>query len=256
VNLGLKGKRVLVGGSSRGIGLSIAREFAAEGATVVLSSRHAETLEAARERLAAEHPDATVVAAAADLSEDGEAARLVGAAIDAVGGLDIVVANAGSGKADPADSVEQGEWSRVLDQNLTTAVTLCDAAIPALSASGGGAIAIIGSIAGLTSLPAPLPYSAAKAALTRYTTDLARRLGPQGIRVNMVAPGNVVFPGGRWEERRREDPDGVAAYIRDGVPLQRLGKPEEIAAAVVFLSSERSGFTTGTCMVVDGGQTP
>jgi 3-oxoacyl-[acyl-carrier protein] reductase len=252
VKLALDGKSVLVGGSSRGIGLAIARAFLAEGAAVAISGRGDEQLEAARASLAAEFPEASVTAVTADLTTPDGAQRAVASAAAELAGLDVVVANSGTGKGDPADSVPPDEWRRLIDQNLMSAVALCDAAVPALSR--GGAIALVGSIAGLTSLPAPLPYSAAKAALTRYTADLARRLGPAGIRVNMVAPGNVLFPGGRWEEKLAEDRAGVEAYVTGAVPLARFGTPEEIAAAVVFLCSDRAGFTTGACLVADGGQ--
>jgi 3-oxoacyl-[acyl-carrier protein] reductase len=118
-----------------------------------------------------------------------------------------------------------------------------------------GAVILIGSITGLEATPAPLAYSAAKAALLNYTKNLAREVGGSGIRVNYVAPGNVLFEGGSWERRLRDSPEETSRFIRGEVPLQRFGKVDEIANVVAFLASDRASFLTGACVVVDGGQT-
>jgi 3-oxoacyl-[acyl-carrier protein] reductase len=112
----------------------------------------------------------------------------------------------------------------------------------------------IGSIAGLETHAAPLPYNAAKAALVRYSADMARLLAPRGIRVNLVVPGNVLHPDAVWREMLDADPEGVEAHIAREVPLARFGTPDEIASCVVFLCSEPASFVTGSCLVVDGGQ--
>jgi 3-oxoacyl-[acyl-carrier protein] reductase len=118
-----------------------------------------------------------------------------------------------------------------------------------------GSIVLIGSIAGLESLGAPIPYGTAKAALEHYGKDLARRVGRYGVRVNTVAPGNILCPGGAWERKLDADAAGVNAMIAAEVPLGRFGAPEEIGAAVAFLASDRAAFLTGSCLVADGGQT-
>jgi len=121
--------------------------------------------------------------------------------------------------------------------------------------SGHGSIVLVASIVGLESMAAPLPYSAAKAALINYGKNLARQVGPSNVRVNSVAPGNILIPGGSWERHLAERRDEVLQEIQAGVPLQRFGRAEEIADLIVFLSSDRAAFITGSCIVADGGQT-
>ena len=248
VDLELTGKRVVVGGGSRGIGLAIARGFLAEGARVALIARGADGLAAAREELGAD-----VVTVAADLSSADGASAAVADAAEQLGGLDVAVANAGQGGGPLDWDVDAEVWEGLIDQNLRSPVFFCQAAGRAMD--GGGAIAVIGSIAGLEDLGAPLPYAAAKAGLTRYARDLGRRLAPRGIRVNMVAPGNVLFEGGSWAAHLERDRERVEAMLREDVPMQRFGTPEEIADAVLFLCSARASFVTGACLVADGGQT-
>jgi 3-oxoacyl-[acyl-carrier protein] reductase len=246
VNLELAGKRVLVGGASRGIGLAIAKAFAAEEARVALVGRDRAALEGARAEVGAS------AAIPADLSIELQTRDAVRTAVEALGGLDIAIANAGRGSGPTDDAVGSDIWYEMLEENLMTGVNLCEAAQEAMAAPAS--LVLIGSIAGMEFHPAPLPYGAAKAAMVRYTRDLARRLGPRGIRVNMVAPGNVIFPGGRWEQRLRENREEVEALIEREVPMKRFGTPEEIADAVLFLASERSAFTTGAVLTADGGQ--
>jgi 3-oxoacyl-[acyl-carrier protein] reductase len=119
----------------------------------------------------------------------------------------------------------------------------------------GGSIVFVSSIAGLESLGAPLPYGAAKAALEHYSKDLARRVGKHGVRVNTVAPGNILFPGGTWQRKLDADSPDVMQMISAEVPLGRFGAPEEIGALVAFVSSPKAAFITGACLVADGGQT-
>jgi 3-oxoacyl-[acyl-carrier protein] reductase len=118
-----------------------------------------------------------------------------------------------------------------------------------------GSIVLVASIAGVESTPAPLAYSAAKAAIVNYAKNLARELGPLNIRVNCVAPGNILFPGGSWEGHLARRRDEVLQMIEAEVPLRRFGQPEEIADLIAFLSSERASFITGSCVIADGGQT-
>jgi 3-oxoacyl-[acyl-carrier protein] reductase len=233
VDLQLDGKVVLVAGSSRGIGLATARAFLAEGSRTVITGRDPDTLGRAR----------------ADLES----------VLASIGGrwgpLDCVVANLGNGRGPGGWDPGEDDWRRLLDQNLTGAHRLVQAVLPSMTEAGRGSIVLVASIVGLESTPAPLPYSAAKAALVNYGKNLARQVGPLNIRVNSVAPGNILFSGGSWEKHLAERRDEVLRQIDAEVPLRRFGRPEEIADLIVFLSSDRAAFITGACVVADGGQT-
>jgi 3-oxoacyl-[acyl-carrier protein] reductase len=254
MEFGLEGKVVLVSGSSRGIGRAIAESFLREGASVVLTGRDEPSLEQTRSELDAASGADRVLSWRGDLTQPAE----IEACLDAVDRryerLDIVVANIGGGSGTRRWDVEADEWLAVLERNLLGGIRLVRAAGPRLLAGDGGAVTFVGSIAGVETTDAPIPYGAAKAALAHAAKGLARSFAPQ-VRVNVVAPGNVVFPGSVWERRLTENREGVDAMLAAEVPLRRLGVPEEIADAVVFLSSPRSSFSTGTCLVVDGGQT-
>jgi 3-oxoacyl-[acyl-carrier protein] reductase len=197
----------------------------------------------------------TILTFAGDLTEADVANACVRAARSRWGRLDILVANVGSGRGSAGLDASDSEWDEMLRMNLLGSVRLTRAAVPLLTAGGGGTIVFVASIAGLEALRAPLAYGAAKAGLVHAAKGLAAHLAPSGIRVNVVAPGNVIFPGGRWEQIQAAEPEDTARYIEKHVPLGRFGRPEEIASAVVFLASERASFITGACLVVDGGQT-
>jgi 3-oxoacyl-[acyl-carrier protein] reductase len=255
MELGLTDQVAIVGGASRGIGRAIAAGLAAEGAHVLLTGRDAGALAAAADALAADHAADRIRTLAGDLAADGHAAAVVADALAAWGRVDHIVANVGSGAGDASPTPGRAEWERLLDANLWPAVALAEAALPHLTATGGGSIVLITSITGLEDAGGPLPYGAAKAALVRYAGQLARLTGPSGVRVNAVAPGNVRYPGNPWDRRAAEDPARWERQIRADVALGRFGTPEDIAAPVVFLCSARAAFVTGTCLVVDGGQT-
>ena len=252
MDLGLRDRVVVVGGASRGIGLATARAFLAEGARVAMVARDDARLQAAATGLGEAD---RVLALAADLVDEGEAERVVAAVAERWGAVDCAVANVGTGTGTPGWQAGDDDWERLLALNLTAARRLAQAALPAMTAAGRGSLVFVSSIVGVEAVPAPLAYSAAKSALLSYATNLARELGPQGVRVNAVAPGNVLFPGGSWEAKLYADRERWEAYVRAEVPLQRFGTPEEIADAVVFLASDRAAFVTGATLVADGGQT-
>ena len=254
MNLGLHGKVVLVSGSSRGIGLAIATAFLREGAFVCLTGRDADTLESACTALTRVVGAANLTAIAADLTVASEIERALNHVRAAFGRIDIAVANIGSGAGRPGCDSTGPEWDAALGTNLLPATLLASAVLPSLIATGG-VLTFVSSIAGSEAIGAPVPYMAAKAALNAAMKALSRLAGPAGVRVNAVAPGNILFPGGSWEQKLTERRAHFESLIAAEVPLQRFGTPDEIADTVVFLSSPRSSFTTGSLFVVDGGQT-
>lgn len=255
MELNLTGKRVLVTGSSRGIGYAVADAFLEEGARVAVTGRSPESLGLAERELSERWGSDHVLAVEADLT--GSQAT-VDACIERVrerfGGMDILVANVGSGRGPGGLAATEADWVAMIRTNLIGATLVIGAAVPLMPQ--GGSIVLVSSIAGVESLPAPLPYSAAKAGLIALGANLARTLAEQGIRVNTVSPGNVLHPEGSWQAKLDSDPEAVQTYIDREVPLRRFGTPEEIARAVLFLASESAaGFITGANLVVDGGQT-
>jgi len=250
VNLNLEGRVVLVGGASRGIGLAIATAFIQEGCQVILTARNSDGLGAAVDILGSQ-----AFAEVVDLSDPRACEALTCAIERLYGRLDVMVANAGSGTSVRPGQETSDEWQRVIQQNLFTATNLIAASRPLMARGGGGAMVCVSSICGREALGAPVTYSAAKAALEATINGLSRPFAQDQIRLNGVAPGNILFPGGSWENKLQEDPIGVSAMLARDVPRGDFGTPQDVANAVVFLASDRAAFITGAVLVVDGGQT-
>jgi NAD(P)-dependent dehydrogenase (short-subunit alcohol dehydrogenase family) len=193
------------------------------------------------------------LALVADATEAGAAEAAVGAAVEAFGGLDVLVPAAGVVVRHVAEEVSDEEWERVLAVNLTHVFRFCRAALPALRASSG-CIVTIGSGWGLTAGPRAVSYAATKGAVVNLTRALAIDHGPEGIRVNCVCPGDTDTPMLRGElEQLGADVEAGIAESAAGRPLRRLGTAEEVAAAVAWLASDEARYVTGTTLVVDGG---
>jgi 3-oxoacyl-[acyl-carrier protein] reductase len=255
MDLHLANKVVLVAGSSRGIGHASARAFLAEGCRTVITGRDTASLAQAQAAFESEFGPGLVLACEGDLRQTAVIKKVLSTIREHWGQLDCLVANIGNGRAPAGWDLQESDWVRLFEENLWGNLRLTAEVLPAMTQSRQGSIVLIASIVGLESTSAPLPYSAAKAALINYEKNLARQLGPYNVRVNCVAPGNILFPGGSWEKHMSERRDEVLQFIKTEVPLQRFGRPEEIADLVVFLSSERAAFITGACVVADGGQT-
>ena len=255
MDLCLKGKIAFIAGSSRGIGLAIAKTFLCEGANVVITGRQAAALDQARAALEAGRHGGKILSVQGDMTIPEDIHRALQQTDAAFGGIDAVVANIGNGTARGGWDLDLNDWQSALDENLLGGSILASAAMPHLIRRRPSSFTFVSSIAGSETLNAPVAYSAAKAAVLSTMKSLSRLVGPQGVRVNAVSPGNILFPGGTWEAKLADRPEFFEQTVQAEVPLQRFGRVDEIADSVVFLASERASFITGSSLVVDGGQT-
>lgn len=245
MDLGLEGRKALVTGGTRGIGRAIVEGLISEGARVAFCARGAGTAAELASRLGDRASGASV-----DVS-DGEALKAwVNEAASAMGGIDILVPNVSA----LGGTVGDEGWRRGLEVDILGTVRAIDAALPHLESSPAGAIVVISSTAALEALVGLRPYNAVKAALINYTSILATEVAGRGIRANSVSPGTIYFPDGVWGKRERETPELFQSMV-DMNPMGRMGTPQEVANAVVFLASPAASFITGTNLVVDGGLT-
>ncbi len=252
MNLDLTKKRFLVSGASRGIGWAIAKGLLNEGAKVAIIARGQEGIEKAVLEFTNKFGPESILGLVGDCSNSKSLSIQIKKLTKKWGGLDGVVANVGDGRsvADPVPSEKQ--WSRVWKSNFESAITTTRLCLPLLKSSKG-CLLFIASITGLSALGAPVDYSVAKTAVIAFAQNLARKVAPD-VRVNVITPGNILFKGGTWEEKIKSQPEVTETMLRNDVPLQRFGTPQEIADVAVFLCSSRSSFITGTVLRIDGGQ--
>lgn len=248
MQLDLSGKTALVTGASKGIGWAIAQTLHDEGCRVALNARNAGDLSAATAQLA------DAIGVVGDVTQPAEARRIVAEVLSTFGRLDILVCNVGSGRSVPPGNETADEWQRIFAINLWSTTNSVEAAREALAASKG-VVVCISSICGLEVISgAPVTYSAAKAALHAYVRGIARPLGKQGVRINAVAPGNILFDGSVWSRKLAEDTPAVQAMLSKDVALGSLGTPADVACLAAYLASPRSGFASGSVWTLDGGQ--
>jgi 3-oxoacyl-[acyl-carrier protein] reductase len=254
MDLLLSDKVALVTGSSRGLGFASARALAIEGASVAICGRGIDRLHQARESIveATGRPDA-VLAVPCDVASPEGPAELVARTVAHFGGLDILVNNVGLAKGAGLVETSDDVWQEAFDQTLYPAIRASRAAVPHMQARGGGVILFIASIWGRES-GGRMTYNAVKAAEISLGKALARELAPGGIRVNTIAPGSILFPGGSWHQRQTADPEGIAEFVRRELPFGRFGTLDEIGHVVAFLASPRASWISGACIPVDGCQ--
>ena len=250
----LAGRVTLVTGAGSGLGRAIATTYAAEGAAVVCSDRDASGARGTVEAITGSGGRA--IPHVGDVTSEADCAEAVALALRELGGLDVVVANAGIPGEGRAHEISLDDWSRVISVNLTGAFLTVRAALPHLVEQRTGSIVLIASIAGLVGLPNIPAYAAAKGGVVALGRQLAREYAPDDIRVNVIAPGTIVTPLVEDAFRQRHGDEGLEEALErraEAVPLGRLGSPDDVARAAVYLGSDAAGWVTGTVLTVDGG---
>lgn len=253
MDLGLKGKIALITGASRGIGKGIAEGLAAEGCKLAICARGEGPLQEVAAALRKHKIE--VLAVPTDIMQPDSAKILVAQTIEKFGRIDILVNNAGGNRRGEFAETTDEHWDEILNINLMAHVRVSRTIVPQMKKQGDGAIIFISSIFGRESGGKGLSiYNTTKASVNSLAKIMAAELAQENIRVNSVAPGSIRFPGGSWDRRCIEDPEGMAEFVKREMPIGRFGTVEEVANVVVFLASEKASLVTGACINVDGCQ--
>ena len=253
MNLNLANKKVLITGASRGIGKAISETFLQEGSKTCLVSRGSNALFENEKRLKDAYGLESVFAFKCDCTNIKSLNSLKCEVEDRWSDLDVVIVNVGDGKSVPNALPDDKQWQKTWNINFESALQTARTFLPMLEKSNG-CLLFISSISGLGAFGAPTDYSTAKSAIIALAKNMARKLASDNVRVNVIAPGNVYFKGGSWDEKIQQDKKCVDEIIKSTVPMNRFATTQEIADSTVFLCSDRASFITGITLVIDGGQ--
>jgi 3-oxoacyl-[acyl-carrier protein] reductase len=246
VDLGIAGKVALVTGGTRGIGYGIAKALAAEGVRVSVVARHADEVRS----VAAELGGAGV---AADLLTDDGCRRAAVETVQALGPIDILVNNMGARAGTSWSDTGPAEFQAAFEGNVGVALRMTELVLPGMRERAWGRVVVISSVWGREAGGAPA-YNAAKAAENSMVKSLGREVAASGVTVNAIAPGSILWEGGGWDRRQKQDPEGIAEFVRREMPLGRFGTVEEVAAVTAFVCSKQASLVNGAIISVDGGQ--
>jgi 3-oxoacyl-[acyl-carrier protein] reductase len=252
MDLELDGKVAIVTGSSRGLGFGSALALVQEGCRVTICARdESRLLEAADALRAVASEGDRVLAVRADLATAEGVAAVIDRTVETYGGLDILINNVGLARGAGILDTSDAEWAEAFDQTLFPAIRASRLAVSHMRRRGGGAIVMIASIYGRES-GGRMAYNVVKAAEISLAKSMAQQLARDNIRVNSVAPGSILFPGGTWDRRQKDDPAGIAEFVSRELPFGRFGRPEEVGAVVAFLVSPCASWISGASVPVDG----
>ena len=252
MDLMLTDKVTLLSGGSRGIGFQIAKDLVSEGSHVVISARGEDQLMQAVDEINGQKKG-RAVGFVGDVTRKGIPEAFVRKALDSFGGVDVLINSVGAGNPKVLLNSTDEDWQQSFELNLFTAVRLSRLIVPEMKKRGGGAILNIASIWGRES-KGTMIYNATKASLISFSKALAQQVAKENIRVNSLAPGSIWFPGGVWDRRVKEAPDGLRGFINSELPFGRFGRPEEVSALALFMVSPRASLVHGACWNIDGGQ--
>ncbi len=255
MDLELKNKVVLITASGQGLGKGIAEGFLNEGAKTIITDINKERLLNTVKEFKTEFGDECCFGFPGDLTVDSIISNCIEESIKEFGKIDILVANMGSGRGPIDWNISDEDWKKMIEINFEGARKISNVLIPHFISNGEGNIVYISSIAGVEVIGAPIHYSVAKASLIAFSKNLSVKLAKFNIRVNTISPGNILFKNGTWDIKMKENYNSVQNMLKEKVPLNCFATPNDIANIVLFLSSERAKFITGSNIVADGGQT-